>query len=84
MPRTVNGRKMAPGMGRASATKWFRLRVTFALGVLVLLGLELSGHRGWLVIVPQVLLIAGVIVTSALDLRDLRRKRAAEPGRPKE
>jgi hypothetical protein len=60
-------------MGRASATKWFRLRVAFALGVLVLLALELSGHPSWPVFLPQALFIVGIIVTSALDLRDCRK-----------
>jgi 4-amino-4-deoxy-L-arabinose transferase-like glycosyltransferase len=64
-------------MARASETKWLRLRVAFALGVLVLLAYELSGHRSWPVILPQALLILGIIVTSALNLRDLRRRRAA-------
>jgi hypothetical protein len=51
--------------------------VAFALGVLILLAVELSGHRGLIVTVPQALLILGIIVTSALDLRDLHRRRAA-------
>jgi uncharacterized membrane protein YfhO len=51
--------------------------VAFALWVLVLLAVEVSGHRNWLVILVQVLLILGIIVTSALDLWDLRRRRAA-------
>jgi len=71
-------------MRRPSEVKWFRLRVAFALGVLILLVVELSGHRSWLVIVPQALLILGIIVTSALDLRDLRRRRAAAVGPPSE
>jgi hypothetical protein len=54
-------------MGRASVTKWLRLRVAFALGVLVLLAVELSGYRGLIVTFPQALLILGIIVTSALD-----------------
>jgi len=62
---------------RVSETKWFPLRVAFALWVLVLLAVEVSGHRNWLVILVQVLLILGIIVTSALDLWDLRRRRAA-------
>jgi hypothetical protein len=69
-------------MARAPATKWFRLRVAFALGALAILAFELSGHRSWLVILLQALLIVGIIVTSALDLRDLRRRRAAAPGPP--
>jgi len=60
-------------MRRPSEVKWFRLRVAFALGVLILLVVELSGHRSWLVIVPQALLILGIIVTSVLDIRDVRR-----------
>jgi hypothetical protein len=69
-------------MARASATRWFRLRTAFALGVLVILAFELSGLRSWLVILLQGLLIVGIIVTSTLDLRDLRRKRDAAPGPP--
>jgi len=57
--------------------------VAFALGVLVLLPFELSGHRSWLVILPQALLILGIIITSALDLRDLHRRRAAATGHPR-
>ena len=57
--------------------KWFRLRVAFALGVLILLVVELSGHRSWLVIVPQALFIVGIIVTSVLDIRDVRRDNPA-------
>ena len=71
-------------MGRTSATKWFRLRVAFALGVLILLAIELGGHRSWLVVVPQVLLIAGITVTSVLDVRGLRRTRTPGPGSPEE
>jgi len=55
--------------------KWFRLRVALALGVLALLVVELSGHRTWLVVVPQALFIVGIIVTSVLDMLDLRRDR---------
>jgi hypothetical protein len=57
--------------------------VAFALGVLVLLAVELSGYRGLIVTFPQALLILGIIVTSALDLRDLLRRRAAD-GPPSE
>jgi hypothetical protein len=72
-----------PRMGRASVTKCLRLRVAFALVVLVLLAVELSGYRGLIVTVPQALLILGIIVTSAFDLRDLLRRRAAD-GPPSE
>lgn len=54
-------------------TKWFRLRVAFAVGVLALLGVELSGRKNLPVVLVQALLIVGIVVTSALDLRDLRR-----------
>ena len=69
-------------MSRISATKWFRLRLAFAIGVLVLLAIELSGHRSWPVILLQGLLIVGIVITSALDLRNLRGGRAAAPGPP--
>jgi len=59
-------------MRRPSEVKWFRLRVAFAAGVLVLLVVELTGHRTWLVVVPQALLVVGIIVTSVLDLGDVR------------
>jgi len=64
-------------MRRPSEVKWFRLRVAFALGVLILLVVELFGHRSWLVIVPQALFIVGIIVTSVLDIRDVRRDNPA-------
>ena len=66
-------------MGRASMTKWFRLRVAFAVGVLALLGVELSGRKNLPpVVLVQAVLIVGIIVTSALDLRDLRRRRGSD------
>jgi hypothetical protein len=55
------------------------LRLVLALGVVALLGLELAGHRAWFVVLPQALLIVGIVVTSALDIRDLRRRAAATP-----
>jgi len=55
--------------------------VLSALGVLGLLGVELSGRRNWPVVLVQALLIVGIIVTSVLDLRDLRRERAEAPDR---
>jgi hypothetical protein len=60
-------------MSRVSVTKWMRLRAVFAVGVLTLLVVELLGHRSWPVVALQALLIAGIVVTSVLDLRDLRR-----------
>jgi hypothetical protein len=65
-----------------SATKRFRLRVAFALGVLALVAVELSGHRSLLVTIPQALLILGIIATSALDLRDILRRRGGAAGPP--
>jgi uncharacterized membrane protein YecN with MAPEG domain len=50
--------------------------VAFALGVLGLLAYELAAGKNWLVVLVQVVLILGIIVTSALDLRDLRRQRS--------
>jgi len=47
--------------------------------VLGLLGVELSGHRGWPVVLIQAMLIGGIVVTSVLDLRDLRHKRGEGP-----
>ena len=48
-------------------------------GVLALLGVELSERRNWPVVLVQVLLITGIIVTSALDLRDLRHRQDEGP-----
>jgi len=70
------------GMSRIATTKWFRLRVVFAIGVLPLLAIELSGHRSWPVVLIQTLLIVGIVITSLLDLRDLRSGQAAAPGPP--
>lgn len=75
--KTLNGRMVAPvtRMGSIAITRWLKLRVVFAIGVLALLAIELSGHRSRPVILLQALLIVGIIVTSALDLRGLRRRR---------
>lgn len=67
-------------MERPCATKWFRLRVACAIGVLAGLAFELSGQRSWPVILLQAVLIVGIIVTSALDLRDMRSRQKATPG----
>jgi hypothetical protein len=56
-------------------TKWLRLRALFAVVVLVLLAVELFGQRSWLLGAIQILFIAGIVVTSILDLRELRRRR---------
>ena len=64
---------------RMRATKWLRLRVMFAVGVLALLVVELTtGDRRWPVVVPQAVLIVGIIVTSGLDLR-YRREASVGP-----
>lgn len=73
-----------PEKSRVAATKWFRWRVALAVGVLALLAVELSGRRSWPVILIQSLFIAGIVVTSALDLRDLRRRQKAGPPPPEE
>jgi hypothetical protein len=56
-------------------TKWLRLRALFAVVVLVLLAVELFGQRSWLLGAIQILFIAGIVVISILDLRELRRRR---------
>ena len=76
------GGRQVPVMSRISATKWLRLRLVFAVGVLALLAIELTGHRSWPVLVLQVLLIVGIVITSALDLRELRGRNSAAPGPP--
>jgi hypothetical protein len=63
-------------MRRIPRTRWLRLRMAFALGVPGLLIYELAVRQNWLLVLTQVLLILGIIVTSALDLRDLRRQRS--------
>jgi predicted outer membrane lipoprotein len=66
-------------MRSAKRPRWLLLRIACALGVLALLPLELSGRRTTVVVAVQALLILGIISTSALDLRDIRRKRAEGP-----
>jgi hypothetical protein len=61
-----------PGM---KATKWVRIRGVLAVGVLALVVVELTGRRSWSVVVPQVVLIVGIVVTSVLDVIALRRHR---------
>jgi hypothetical protein len=69
-------------MARTPPTKWFRLRLVLGVGVLALLAVDLSDHWRWPVLLAQDLLIAGVVVTSLLDLREVRVRRAAAPGAP--
>lgn len=83
-PRPCTDGTLVSRMGRTTATRWLRLRVAFAIAVLVLLPIELSGHRSWPVILLQALLIVGIIATSVLDLRDLRRRRGTASGPPSE
>jgi hypothetical protein len=49
--------------------------VVFAVVVLALLVYELIGRRYWLVSLVQAVLIICIIVTRALDLRDIRHRR---------
>lgn len=46
---------------------------------MALLAFEVSGKRPWAVVLIQVLLIGGIVVTSALDMRDIRRRQARTP-----
>jgi hypothetical protein len=69
-------------MSRIPISRWFRLRSAFAIGVLGLLVVELSGYRAWPVVLPQALLIVGIVITSLLDFRELRSKGGAAPGPP--
>lgn len=62
-------------------TRWLKLRAVLAVGVLVLVAVELAGHRGPAVVVPQALLIMAIVVTVILDVRDIRRSRH-HPGAP--
>jgi hypothetical protein len=56
-------------------TKWLRLRAFFAVVVLVLLVVDLFGQRSWLLGAIQILFLVGIVATSILDFRDLRRRR---------
>jgi hypothetical protein len=69
-------------MSLIPVTKWLRLRAVFAVGVLVLVIIELTGHRSWPVVLVQALLIFGIVTTSLLDVRDLRRGRTGDPEPP--
>ena len=67
---------------RRHLSVWLRIRIGCAAGVLVLLGVELAGRPTWPVVVAQIVLIAGIVTTSVLDLRDLGGRRRARPGPP--
>jgi len=56
-------------------TRWLRLRAVFAVVILVLVIEELVGPRVWPAVLVQVIGIIGVVITSALDVHDIRRKR---------
>jgi uncharacterized membrane protein YecN with MAPEG domain len=69
---------------RRRPSVWLRIRFGCAAGVLVLVlvGVELAGWRTWPVVVVQIVLIAGIVATSVLDLRGLRHRRAGGPRPP--
>ena len=54
-------------------TRWLRLRIACAVGVLAMLVVELTGHRTSAIELVQLVLIGGIVVTSVLDVRDHRR-----------
>jgi hypothetical protein len=56
-------------------TRWLRARIACAVGVLVLLVVELTGHQSLPIEVVQLTLVGGIVVTSVLDVVDLRRRR---------
>ncbi|MBI1376485.1 MAG: hypothetical protein GC157_03235 [Frankiales bacterium] len=61
-------------MKRPHDVRWFRLRLLCVVGVLALLVVEALGHVSPLVLSVQALLVVGIVVTSVLDSRDLRRR----------
>jgi hypothetical protein len=63
-------------MLHSAATRSFSAQVVLALAVLAILGLELAGHREWILAFLPALFIVGV-ATSVLDIREigLRRRR---------
>jgi hypothetical protein len=68
---------------RVMVTKWLRLRAVFAVGVLALLVVELTtGGRNWPIVVPQAVLIVGIVITSVLDLNTIRARRHGSAGPP--
>ncbi|HUZ39888.1 MAG TPA: hypothetical protein VMU68_00645 [Acidimicrobiales bacterium] len=46
-----------------------------AVVVLTIVVVELTGHRSWPIEFVQVLVIAGIIIAVAFDVRDIRRQR---------
>jgi hypothetical protein len=64
-------------------TRWLRARIACAAGVLVLLVVELTGHRNLPIEVVQLTLTGGIVVTSVLDLVELRRRRQGATDYPR-
>jgi len=61
-------------MERRTRPRWFNLRVVSVLVVVGLLIFDLLVRRYWFVSLVQGVLVIGIIVTSVLDLRDLRHR----------
>ena len=61
-------------MERRTRPRWFNLRVVSVLVVVGLLVFDLLVRRYWFVSLVQAVLVIGIIVTSVLDLRDLRHR----------
>lgn len=61
-------------MGRGPRPRGFRLRVVFALAVIVLLVVELTSRRYRLAGIVQLVLIVAIIVASIVDIRDMFHK----------
>jgi hypothetical protein len=55
-------------------TKWLWVRVVLAVAVLVMVGVELSGHRPTAMVVVQAILIVGILATVVADLVAWRRR----------
>lgn len=62
-------------MRHFTVTRWLRLRATFAVVVLGLLVVDLVVGRYVAVEVIQGVLIAGIVATVVLDVREARRRR---------
>jgi len=69
-------------VARVSVTRWFWIRVALAVGVVALLAVELAGHRTWYVVALQAVLIVGIVLTSAADLREIRHGATKRGGGP--
>jgi hypothetical protein len=71
-------------MPERPTSRWLRIRAGLAVVVVALVIVELTGHRSWPVALVQGICIIGIIITVALDLWDIYKRRVTRRGPPEQ